>query len=284
QFAAAVPLTSVDPALATSKALGLYDGTIAAGGNRYEANVIALYELKTGIGGTAFDTSGVDPAMDLSLSGTVEWFGGWGLNFSGGKAQASTASSAKLRDQIAATGEYSIEAWVAPGNVVQEDTRIVSYSAGLMQRNFNLGQTMYNYDFFNRSSNSDDNGNPQVSTPDAAEILQATLQHVVPTFDPVEGRRIYVNGMLVDEEAAAGGSLADWDDTFAFVLGNEVSGDRPWTGVIRLVAVHTRVLTEGQIQQNFAAGVGERFFLLFSVEHLIDVPDSYVVFEAAQFD
>jgi hypothetical protein len=285
QFAASVPLTSVDPALVTSKALTLYEGTIAAGGNRYEANVIALYEFKTGLGGTAFDTSGVDPAMDLTLSGAVEWFGGWGLNFSGGKAQASTAASAKLRSQIAATGEYSVEAWVAPGNVVQEDTRIVSYSAGTMQRNFNVGQTMYNYDFFNRSSNSDENGNPQLSTPDAAEVLQATLQHVVATFDPVEGRKIYVNGMLVAEmDPAPGGSLADWDDTFAFVLGNEVSADRPWTGVIRLVAIHNRVLTESQVLQNFAAGVGERFFLLFSVEHLTDVPDSYVVFEAAQFD
>src|SRR5690606_1828069 len=155
-----------------------------------------------------------------------------------------TASSAKLRTQIAATGEFTIEAWVAPGNVVQEDTRIVSYSAGATQRNFNLGQNMYNYDFFVRSSNADENGNPQLSTPDAAEILQATLQHVVVTFDPIEGRRIYVNGLLVaDQDPAPGGTLADWDDSFAFVLGNEVSGDIPWTGVVRLVAVHNRVLT-----------------------------------------
>ncbi|HEX7079693.1 MAG TPA: LamG domain-containing protein [Gammaproteobacteria bacterium] len=284
-FADGVPLTEVDPALLTSKALTLYEGTVAAGGNRYEANVIALYEFKTGQGGTAFDTSGVDPAMDLQLSGAVEWVGGWGLSFSGGKAQASTAASAKLRDQIAATGEYSIEAWVAPGNVVQEDRRIVSYSAGTMLRNFNLGQTMYNYDFFNRSSNSDENGNPQLSTPDAAEVLQATLQHVVATFDPVEGRKIYVNGILVaDQDPAPGGTLTDWDDTYAFVLGNEVSGDKPWTGVIRLVAIHNRALTPEQVQQNYAAGVGEKFFLLFSVEHLTDVPESYVVFEAAQFD
>ena len=284
-FADAVPLTSVDPSLLTSKALSLYEGTIAAGGNRYEANVIALYEFKTGQGGTAFDTSGVEPAMDLQLSGAVEWFGGWGLTFSGGKAQASTAASSKLREQIAATGEYTIEAWVTPGNVVQEDTRIVSYSAGTMLRNFNLGQTMYNYDFFARTSNSDENGNPQLSTPDAAEILQATLQHVVATFDPVEGRKIYVNGMLVaNQDTAPGGTLTDWDDTYAFVLGNEVSGDRPWAGVLRLVAIHNRVLSPEQIQQNLEAGVGEKFFLLFSVEHLTDVPQSYVVFEAAQFD
>jgi hypothetical protein len=154
-----------------------------------------------------------------------------------------------------------------------------------MARNFNLGQTMYNYDFFNRSSNSDENGNPQLSTPDAAEVLQATLQHVVATFDPVEGRKIYVNGTLVAElDPAPGGTLGDWDDTFAFVLGNEVSSDRAWTGVIRLVAIHNRTLNEAQITQNFEAGVGEKFFLLFSVEHLIGVPQSFVVFEAAVYD
>ncbi|HEX6994630.1 MAG TPA: LamG domain-containing protein [Gammaproteobacteria bacterium] len=284
-FANNVPLTSVDPALLTSKALTLYEGTIAAGGNRYEANQIALWEFKTGQGGTAFDTSGVEPAMDLTLSGAVEWFGGWGLAFSGGKAQASTTASRKLYEQILATGEYSVEAWVAPGNVVQEDARIVSYSAGEMQRNFNLGQNMYDYEFFVRTETSDENGNPQLSTPSADEVLQATLQHVVATFDPVEGRKIYVNGELVaDQDPAPGGLLTSWDDTFAFVLGNEVSGMKPWTGVIRLVAIHNRVLTPEQIVQNFEAGVGEKFFLLFGVEHLTNVPQSYVVFEAAQFD
>jgi len=284
-FAQLVPLTQIDPQLRFSKALTLYEGTIASGGNRYEASVVASYEFKTGQGLTAFDTSGVEPAMDLTLSGNVQWFGGWGLNFSGGKAQASTAASAKLRALVNATGEYSIEAWVAPGNVVQEDARIVSYSAGTMVRNFNLGQTLYNYDFFNRSSNSDENGNPQLSTPAAAEVLQATLQHVVATFDPIEGRKIYVNGTLVAElDPAPGGTLTDWDDTFAFVLGNEVSSDRTWMGVIRLVAIHNRTLTPAQITQNFDAGVGEKFFLLFSVEHLTNVPQSYIVFEAAVFD
>ena len=284
-FASNIQPTEVDSNLVTSKALSLYEGTIASGGNRYEASVIANYEFKSGTGLTAFDTSGVEPAMDLTLSGNVEWFGGWGLNFSGGKAQASTASSAKLRQMISSTGEYSIEAWVAPGNVVQEDARIVSYSAGPMARNFNLGQTLYNYDFFNRSSNSDENGNPQLSTPDAAEVLQATLQHVVGTYDPVEGRKLYVNGVLVaDQDPTPGGTLTDWDDTFAFVIGNEVSSDRIFSGVLRLVAIHNRAITPEQILQNFEAGVGEKFFLLFGVEELSNIPDSYVVFEASVFD
>ncbi|HEY8520070.1 MAG TPA: LamG domain-containing protein [Gammaproteobacteria bacterium] len=284
-FANGVPPTEVDPELVTSKALTLYEGTIAAGGNRHEANVIALWEFKEGDGFTAHDTSGIEPAIDLTLSGDVKWFSAWGLTFSGGKAQASTAASSKLKTLIGATGEYSIEAWVAPGNVVQEDTRIVSYSAGLMARNFNLGQTMYSYDFFNRTTNSDENGNPQLSTPAAAEVLQATLQHVVATYSPVDGRKIYVNGELVTQaDPVAPGLLTDWDDTYAFVLGNEVSGNRPWMGVIRLVAIHNRALTPAQIMQNYEVGVGEKYFLLFGVEHLTNVPQSFVVFEAALFD
>ncbi len=124
-----------------------------------------------------------------------------------------------------------------------------------------------------------------LTTSAADEDLQATLQHVVATYDPVNGRRIYVNGEPTgDRDPVAGGTLADWDDTFAFVLGNEVSGDRQFQGIFRLVAVHGRALTADQVRQNFQAGVGERFYLLFSVSHLVDMPQAYVMFEVSQFD
>ena len=284
-FADQIPLTVVDPSLVLSKALGLYDGTVASGGGRYTANTIGLWEFKTGRGNVAYDTSGVEPALNLSLSGDVTWVGGWGINVRDGKAQGPTAASRKLHDLVQATGEYSIEAWVAPGNVAQEEARIVSYSGGTTARNFMLGQTLYSYDFFNRSSTTDQGGDPRLTTSAEDEDLQATLQHVVATYDPVNGRRLYVNGEFTgDLDPAAGGTLSDWDDTFAFVLGNEVSGDRQFQGILRLVAVYNRALNEEQIRTNFAAGVGEKFFLLFSVSHLVDVPQAYILFEVSQFD
>ena len=284
-FAGAVPLSQPDPTLVLSKALRLYDGTVASGGSRYNGAQIALWEFKTGRGNVAYDTSGVEPALNLSLSGDVTWVGGWGINVRSGKAQGSTTASRKLHDRIKATGEYSIEAWVAPGNVSQEDARIVSYSGGTATRNFTLGQTLYSYDFYNRSSSTGASGQPVLTTAAADEDLQATLQHVVATYDPVNGRRLYVNGEFTgDNDPVAGGTLADWDETFAFVLGNEVSGNRQFQGIFRLVAVHGRALTAEQIQQNFEAGVGERFYLLFSVSHLVDMPQAYVMFEVSQFD
>jgi Concanavalin A-like lectin/glucanases superfamily len=285
-FAGQVPLTAIDPQLVTSKALTVTDGIVASGGSRYENDVIALYEFKTGTGSTAFDTSGVDPALDLNLIGDVNWVGGWGLDITSGKAQGSTAASRKLHDLIRATGEYSIEAWVVPANVTQEGpARIISYSAGTGVRNFTLGQTKYNYNFLNRSSSTDANGEPDLSTADADEDLQATQQHVVVTYDPVNGRRVYVNGVFTDDlDPVPGGNIIDWDNSFALVLGNEVSGDRQWQGKLRLVAIHNRALTPEQVAQNFAAGVGEKFFLLFSVADLTGVPESYILFEVSQFD
>ena len=238
------------------------------------------------MGTVAFDTSGVEPAINLNFSGDVTWMGGWGIKVgAGGKAQGSTAASKKLADTIKSTGEYSIEAWVAPANVVQEDAFIVSYSGGTAARNMTLAQQEYQYQAYNRSSKTDSNGGPVLMTAAADRDAQASLQHVVVTYDPVNGRRIYVNGNYTgDADRAGGGSLADWDDSFALVLGNETSSNRSWSGVLRLVAVHSRALSATQIQQNFAAGVGERYFMLFNVSDLVSVPQSYLMFEASQYD
>ncbi|SMF62625.1 Aspartyl aminopeptidase [Alteromonadaceae bacterium Bs31] len=285
-FSDGIPITEVDPDLITSRALGLPDGIVAASGGRIESNVIALYEFKNSSLETAFDTSGVEPALNLNLTGNVQRVGGWGIRINDGKAQGSTSSSAKLRDLIRATGQYSLEAWVVPDNVTQDGpARIISYSGGSEIRNFTLGQTLYNYNFLNRSSLADGNGMPMLSTPDADEVLQATLQHVVASFNPLDGMSIYVNGELVaSDETMAGANLNDWDDTFALVLGNEVDDEYLWQGVIRFLAVHNRALSAEEVVTNFEVGVGEKFYLLFGVSQYVSLPDSYVVFQVEQFD
>ena len=279
EFANPIIPTGVDPALVTSKALTLLEGIVASGGSRHEDNLIALYQFKTGEGSTAFDTSGVNPGMHLQFSGDIDWVGGWGIDIISGRAQATTANSSKLYELITASGEYTVEAWVVPANVTQEGpARIISYAGSDAERNFTLGQIQYNYDFAQRSGGS-------LSTADADEDLQATLQHVVVTYDPVNGRRIFVNGIYTDDvDTEPAENLADWANNFAFVLGNEVSGNRQWQGKIRLVAIHDRALTAEQIAQNFSVGVGEKFFLLFSVSEQTGIQDSYVVFEVSQFD
>ncbi|MCH7537839.1 MAG: LamG domain-containing protein, partial [Proteobacteria bacterium] len=300
-FANGITATTVDPDLITSQALRLVDGTLASGGNRYEDAQIALWEFKTGTGLIAYDTSGVDPSIDLDFYGDVTWFGGWGITIGTdaaqgpGKAQGSTTASKKLHDVIQESGEFSIEAWVIPANVTQEMSRIVTYSAGATTRNFTLQQTLYDYNFFLRTDAVDANdmplttlnGEPALSTPAMDEVLQATLQHVVATYDPINGRSIYVNGTLVtNADPIPGGTLIDWQDTFALVLGNEASGDGVWEGTFRLAAIHRRALSQEQIVQNFDAGVGQKFYMLFDISARIGAPEdsSFILFEAQQFD
>jgi len=285
RFSDSITVDTIADEMVISKSLRLIDGLVASSGGRFESDVIALYQFKTGSGNTAYDTSGISPAANLTLSGNIEWLGSWGLAFNGGKAQASTTNSKKLHDLISATGEFSIEAWLTPNNVVQEGpARIISYSAGDTERNFTLGQSQYNYDFMLRKEDTDLNGLPALSTPDAAEELQATLQHVVLTYSASTGRQIYINGRLIAINDETLAPLTSWDDSFALLLGNEASNNHQWQGNIRLLAIYNRSLAQAQISQNFNVGVGEKFFLLFSVSELVDLTNTYILFEVSQYD
>ncbi|HMK85288.1 MAG TPA: LamG domain-containing protein [Steroidobacteraceae bacterium] len=289
-FAQMLTPSNLDPNLVVSKALTMTQGTIASGANRFDADTIAKYMFSEGAGSTvAYDTSGIDPAANLTLSGHYTWDGSWGVIFlaGGAKAEATVETSSKLYTLIQATGEFSIEAWVAPAVVATALSDMVSYSGSDTLRNFTMAQTNQDYDFSLRSSNSDLNGAPMLQTPDSTMALQAALQHVVLTYDPINGRQIYVNGVNQNiPDPQKGGSISNWDNTFALVLGSEVSGDNQFQGEIKFLAIHQRALTAAQVLQNFNAGVGQRYYLLFNVSSVpgVNVPQSYIMLTVSQFD
>jgi hypothetical protein len=286
-FAGGITVTPVDTTALLSMGLHLKDGTVASGGNRSEANLVAKYEFKTGSGTTAYDTSGVSPSADLMFTGDVSWVGGWGININkGGKAQASTASSAKIASMITSTGEFSVEAWVVPANVAQTAAWIVSYSGSDTTRNVTLGQAAMQYQAATRSDKTDANGGKKPLLTNATNFpVQAALTHVVLTYDPVNGQQFYINGVPTgDKDPNAGGSLASWDNTFALVLGEETTGKEQWLGVLKFVAIHNRALTADQVKQNYNAGVGEKYFMLFDVTSVSGVPQSYIEVTASVLD
>jgi hypothetical protein len=288
-FANMVTAGTPDPNMAfVSKTLSLTQGTIAAGGSRYDGAVIAKYMFQTGQGNIAYDTSGVTPESDLNFSNAsnCSWVLGWGVSFATGcKLQATTAASSKLAQLIQPTNEYSFEVWAAPANVAQTNAWIMSYSGSDTTRNATLGQNAQQYLGRTRSSATDTDGSPPLLTSMTGMFAQAALQHVVLTYDPVNGQKLYVNGTYTgDVDPSKGGTFANWDNTFALVLGSEVSGKEQWQGVIKFAAVHNAALTAAQIQQNFAAGVGQRFYLMFDVSALTGIASSYVVILASQFD
>ncbi|MES2675412.1 MAG: LamG domain-containing protein [Pseudomonadota bacterium] len=282
----------IDLSLKTSLAVGLADAFVLSSGGRIDTDLIAKYEFKTGKGSIAYDTSGVEPAANLSIYNDIGWSSAWGIKVKDtGRAQATTTSSRKFYDLIRGSGEYSIETWVIPENVTQgendnDPARIVTYAGSDASRNFTLGQYEYNYSFLNRTDKSDGNGLVELHTADDDERLQATLQHVVVTFDQTNGRRIYVNGEYTkDDDEDKGAALKDWDPDYAFAIGNEVGGvTGQWLGSIRFVAIHKRAMSLTDIKANYKVGVGAKYLLLFNVSSLIGTPNSFVVFEVQQLD
>ena len=114
------------------------------------------------------------------------------------------------------------------------------------QRNFTLQQTLYDYDFQLRTTETSLNGDPALSTPSADEVLQATLQHVVATYDPIEGRSIYVNGELVTQTdpVVRAVPLIDWQDTSPCSRQRSL-GRRLWEGTFASPPIHRRATDAG---------------------------------------
>lgn len=287
----------VDPS-AGPPASGVVDfanAQVVSAGGRFDANVIALYTFKEGQGDIAFDSSGVAPDLNLRLSGDYQWEAAWGVKFNAGlngvkpdgRAQGSVEASSKIAKQLRASGEFAIEAWVIPGNVTQEGpARIVSLAGDDNHRNFMLGQHIYNYVFDNRSEGAKATGE-RLQTADAAKVLQATQQHVVVNYSPVDGTTMYVNGEKVaTAKPTETPALSPYDESFALVLGREVSGNYGWAGTLRMLAIHKRPLTAQQVKTHYDVGVGQKFFMLFAVSELLGntIPQAFVVFEVQQFD
>ena len=273
-----------------SENLTLADGFEDEGADRYSENLIAFWDFKDLTGSMARDTSGVPPAADLLLEGPT-LMSSYGIRVETGRAIATSDASRKLYDILAepsdGTQQYTVEAWVANANVVQEGpARIVSYSANADSRNFGLGQVQYYYNFRNRTVNPDinGNGNPALQTADADRDAQATLQHVVITYDQYRGRRVHVNGMWTEDlDEQEPFPLWNWSENHRIVMGNEVSNDRQWQGSIRLVAIYKYALTNEQILQNFAAGVGKRILMRFDVSRWAGA-GTYIEFVVSEID
>ncbi len=250
------------------------------GAARVDANAIALFTFAEGTGDVTVDTSGIGTPITLQLAG-MEWVDGGGLRNVSGKAQASEADSRKLFDMITPVNEYTVEAWLIPDNNAQDGpARIVSYSEDTAVRNFTMGQNAIYYQLRNRSDTTGANGTPELEALDPQ--VDTVLQHVVMTFDAASGRKVFINGQLSIEENLNADSLA-WQDNQLLVLGNEVTDNRLWQGVLKLVAIHNKALTALEVQQNFDAGTGSMVTIRFDVSDIIG-QTAYIDMQAMQID
>lgn len=225
----------------------------ASSSPRVGGGLSALYTFDAGGGDIVRDHSGAGPPLDLKIEkpSAVQWQDGALVVRSSTKIQSARPAK-KIIDAAKRSGAATFEAWVKPANDKQGGpARIVSLSASTVQRNVTLGQEGKLFHVRLRTTATDDNGLPETATPSGS--ANTKLTHVVFTRDSAGNARVYINGRPHAMKKVAG-KLTNWNNNFPLVLANEITGDRPWLGELRLVAVYGRALTASEIAQNFKAG------------------------------
>lgn len=158
-----------------------------------------------------------------------------------------------LIEAIKLAGSFTIEAWVSSANTEQTGpARIVTISRSAASRNVTLAQDRSQFVLRLRTTGTDDQGMPELRTPEGTVVPNAT-QHVVVTFDG-QLATIYVDGEAKATAEHDAVTLENWDETMHLVLGNEFDGKREWSGKLHLVALYNRALTPDEVKQNLAAG------------------------------
>ncbi len=220
---------------------------------RVTDGLVALYLFNEGGGDFITDQSGYGEPLRLVNADPegARWLEGGGMQFTGGQAALiSPLPAEKIVTAAQAANQLTIEALVTPQDTEHAGpARIVSLSRDPMSRNFTLGQVKGQYILRLRTTETNEQGMPDLPSYD--NMLLPERQHVVAVYDQLEVR-FYVNGELAGQWAR-GGDFSNWDPTFRLIIGNEATMDRQWAGKFELVAIYARALTPAEVDQNYRA-------------------------------
>lgn len=222
-------------------------------GTRVTDGLLSLYNFAEGSGTTVGDVSGVGDPLDLTIEDdTWTTWTASGLSIDNGTRVTSSGAAAKIIDAVTVSNEITVEAWVSPANTTQSGPApVVTISSSLSSRNVTLGQQAGTWDGALRTTSTDDNGRPTLTS--AAGSAVARQSHVVYTRDNSGTVKIWVDGVEQGSGSVAG-DLSGWNTLYRFGLANEFGASAPWLGEYQLVATYDRALTATEIDQNFLAG------------------------------
>ena len=240
---------------------------------RVTDGLVVGYDFREGAGTVVGDQSGNGTPLDLTIHdpSAVTWGGGFitidssTIISSASAANVAPESTAgQIYDAITATEEITIEAWITPANDTDNagPARIISMSVDSGNRNFTQGQDITNWQTRLRTTDAGNNGSDLRL--ESTDPIALELQHLVYTRPTSGDAKLYVDGVEAPLQAGGQGggpitgSLSNWDPTYDFALGNELTwtdvAQRDWLGDMYLVAIYDRPLSQQVISDNFAAG------------------------------
>ncbi len=223
-----------------------------------------LYTFDEGDGLVVHDTSGVEPAFDLSLDNLVtnQWITGGGVDVVGPSVITSPNVAEKVFVACVQANAVTLEAWVEPLNITQTST-LFSYSKQ-NQRNVTLSQTTAKYQGSVMTGSIDPMTMMETGSVSSIQtytnVAAPAAQHIVFTRDAT-GSSLYVDGVDTKNPMTQPPTMPPpetdldvWSPAYQLVLGNESNGGRPFLGKIYLAAVYCKKFTPADVTKNFSAG------------------------------
>ena len=218
-----------------------------------DKGLLVLYDFKSEDGSFIKDKAASGEPLDLKVLNkeTVEKSNGV-LSIKGKTLIRSEKPAKKIIDAIKTSGQITIEAWVTPAKIKQKGpARIISLSKDTTNRNFTIGQDINKFDFRFRTTKTDRNGLPSVTS--SSSEFETSLTHIIYSREKGGKTTVYVNGRKVSSKTVSG-DLKAWDNSYYFSLGNELTADRPWLGAYHMVAVYSKSFNPDQAKRHFDAG------------------------------
>jgi VanZ family protein len=169
----------------------------------------------------------------------------------------SNSSTQELFDRLVKGNGLTVELCLKTEDLNQSGpARIFSYSINTVLRNFTIGQSSDELVVRLRTTKTSLSGtNPHLIVNDT--FNDKGLQHMVIAYDFLE-QNVYINGEQRAKSDIPKGDFSNWDPSCKLVIGNELTGDRPWKGKIYYAAVFDRALTEHEIRQNYLSRMGSK--------------------------
>lgn len=227
---------------------------------RVTDQLVLLYDFEEAAGATVHDLSGYGTPLNLTIEhgDRVTWTPG-GLRIDEPTRIYSAVAASKAAVPCKNANSITLEAWLVPAAGEQGGpARILTASNTVWARDFMLAQGGDSpagvYEGRARHTASGDlNALPALVSPEG--VPAPVLQHLVYTRATDGMARLYLDGAEIAADLR-GGTFANWHTGYRLVLANEFSGDRPWLGELRLVAVYAKALSPGEVMQNYLAGPG----------------------------
>ncbi|MCB0748063.1 MAG: hypothetical protein KDC90_11435, partial [Ignavibacteriae bacterium] len=221
---------------------------------RVTSNIQALYTFKEGTGNKVNDVSGVGTPLDLTIYSTaaVAW-DAQGLKINQTPSIITTNSATKITNPVKATNEITIEAWVKSANTAQTSpSRIFTVSADGSNRNFSLGQNNSAYEVNLRTTTTGDNGTPAIGS-SPGTVSATGFDHIMFTRAANGTAKFYING-TERVSTTVGGDFFYFNSVYLLSLGNEFGVDQHWLGLVNLIAIYDRALSNSEVLKNFNFG------------------------------